>query len=91
MAIQARSEQGKASPKDVNNDRCGTQVYNSQCEDSNRVETIDLLKKQLMSTKRIIRINERSRVLNSESAFQAIHEAYQELSKELEDAYSISQ
>ncbi len=62
-----------------------------KCEDSNRVETIDLLKKQLMSTKRIIRINERSRALNSESAFQAIHEAYQELSKELEDAYSISQ
>lgn len=60
-----------------------------KCRDSDRVETIDLLKDQLVSTKRIVRMNERSRALNPESAFQAIREAYGELQNQLEDAASI--
>ena len=61
-----------------------------RCEDSGRVETIDLLKDQLISTKTVIRMNERSRALDPASVFQAICEAYQDLHEQLEDAASVS-
>ncbi len=62
-----------------------------KCVDTNRVETIDLLKDRLISTKRIVRMNERSRALNPESAFQAIREAYQELREDIHAAPGISE
>ena len=62
-----------------------------RCQDSDRVETIDLLKDQLISTKAIVRLNPRSRALDPEAAFQAIREAYLDLYDELESAASVSQ
>ena len=62
-----------------------------RCHDSNRVETIDLLKDQLISTKAIVRMNPRSRALSSGAAFQAIREAYLDLHDELDSAASVSQ
>lgn len=61
-----------------------------KCADTARVETIDLLKDQLISTKRIVRLNERSRALDPDSAFQAILEAYKELYDDLLCAADIS-
>ena len=57
-----------------------------RCRDTGRVETLDLLKDQLISTKRIVRMSNRSRALDAESAFQAICAAHQELECSLEDA-----
>ena len=61
-----------------------------KCQDTDRVETIDLLKDQLISTKAIVRMNPRSRALDSEAAFQAIREAYQDLHDELTASASVS-
>ena len=60
-----------------------------RCEDSGRVETIDLLKDQLISTKGIVRMNQRSRALDTDAAFQAIQEAYEDLHDQLEAAASV--
>ena len=54
-----------------------------RCSDSGRVETIDLLKDQVISTKRIVRLNPRGRALNPTSAFDSIIEAYQDLRDDL--------
>lgn len=62
-----------------------------RCKDTNRVETIDLLKDQLISTKAIVRMNQRSRALVPSAAFQAIRDAYQDLQDELESSPSVSQ
>ena len=62
-----------------------------RCQDSNRVDTIDLLKDQLISTKAIVRMNPRSRALDPGATFQAIREAYLDLHDELESAASVSQ
>ena len=59
-------------------------------KDTRRVETIDLLKDHLISTKRITCVTDRGRALRYDSAFQAIHEAYDDLIGELESAPSIS-
>jgi len=59
------------------------------CDDTNRVETIDLLKDQLVATKSIVRLNDRGRALNPESAFNAVIEAYEELRDEIEEAAGI--
>ena len=61
-----------------------------KCSDTGRVETIDLLQDQLISTKQIIRIDKRSRALDPASAFQSIHQAYQELYNDLLLAADIS-
>ena len=61
-----------------------------KCEDTDRVETIDLLKDQLISTKAIVRMNPRSRALVPAAAFQAIQEAYRDLHDELTAAASVS-
>ena len=61
-----------------------------RCEDSGKVETIDLLKDHLIMRKGIVRMNPRSRALDTDSAIQAIREAYDELRPELEAAASIS-
>ena len=59
-------------------------------DDTNRVETIDLLGDRLVSRKRIVRVGGRGRALSSTSAFQAIREAYDDLSDEIEFASSVS-
>ena len=61
-----------------------------KCQDTDRVETIDLLKDQLISIKRIIRLNERGKALNAESAFRAIHEAYGDLEGDLQMAAGVA-
>ena len=61
-----------------------------KCEDTDRVETIDLLKDQLISTRAIVRMNPRSRALVPAAAFQAIQEAYRDLHDELTAAASVS-
>ena len=61
-----------------------------KCKDTDRVETIDLLKDQLISTKKIVRFNEISRALDPDSAFNAVHEAFQDLRDDLLHATAIS-
>ncbi len=61
-----------------------------KCQDTDRVETIDLLKDQLISTKAIVRMNQRSRALDPGAAFQAIRDAYRDLHDELTVAASVS-
>lgn len=61
-----------------------------KCEDSGRVETINLLNNLFISTKQIVRLNERGRSLDPESAFQAIRDAREELGDDLQNASSIS-
>ena len=61
-----------------------------RCRDTDRVETIDLLKDQVISTKSIVRLNERSRALAPDSAFQAICEAYDDLAEHLQTATGMS-
>ena len=60
-----------------------------KCQDTKHVETLDLLKDQLISTKRIMRVDKRSRAVDSPSAFAAIREAYQEQRDELQEALAI--
>ena len=62
-----------------------------KCHDTDRVETIDLLRDQLISTKAIVRMNPRSRALVPAAAFKAIREAYRDLFEELVAASSVSQ
>ena len=61
-----------------------------KCGDSGRVETIDLLKDQLISTRRIMRMNERGRALDPGSAFRAIRDAYYDLGDPLQQATGVS-
>ena len=61
-----------------------------RCQDTDRVETIDLLKDQLISTRAIVRLNPRSRALDPEAAFQAIREAYRDLHDELTATASVA-
>ena len=66
-------------------------LVRGRCEDTDRVETIDLLKDQMISVKAIMRMNPRSRALEPNAAFEAIREAYGELRPQLESAASVSQ
>ena len=59
------------------------------CLDTGRVETLDLLSDRLISSKRIVKINERSRALDSASAFDAIREAHYEMQPFLQRAMNI--
>lgn len=61
-----------------------------RCEDTGRVEKINLLNDLLISTQQIVRMNERGRALNHEAAFQAIRDAYKGLSDSLQNASSVS-
>lgn len=60
-----------------------------RCFDTGRVETLDLLSDRLVSTKRIMKLNKRSRALDPASAFEAIRDAHHELQPILERAVSI--
>ena len=57
-----------------------------KCNDTDRVETLDLLRDHLVSSKRILRMNPRSRALNPDFTFEVIAETYQELKDNLESS-----
>lgn len=61
-----------------------------KCEDSGKVEPIDLLRDQLISKKQIVRLSERGRALDKDSAYGAIIAAHTELSPALSLASSAS-
>lgn len=60
-------------------------------QETNRVETIDLLKDQLIVQRQIVKLAERSRALSSESAFQAIRSAHDELGDVLRQSSSVGE
>ena len=60
------------------------------CLDSGKVETLDLLRDEFITSRNIVRVNPRSRALEPSSAIQAIREAYTELRPQLEVAAGIS-
>lgn len=62
-----------------------------ECSDSGRVETLDLLKDQLISTVQIVRMNARSRALDTDAAFRAINEAYRDSFDLIQSAASVSE
>lgn len=65
-------------------------VINGRCQDSDRVEPIDLLRDQLIAHRQIISLGPRSRAPSPESAYLAIQSAYNDLHTELENAASIN-
>jgi hypothetical protein len=58
--------------------------------ESGRVETFDLLKDQLVSSRQVVLQQDRHRGVESESMFDAISSAYQELRDELREAAGVS-
>jgi hypothetical protein len=59
--------------------------------DNDKLHTVDLLKDQLIVTKRIIKHSARSRALSSEHAYEAIEEAYLLLRPQLVEASSLGE
>lgn len=59
--------------------------------DTGRVAPIDLLNAHLIANKRVVRVSERSRVVESVSAFEAIREARDELADQIADASAVSE
>ena len=57
--------------------------------ETGRIATVDLLRDQLISTKRILRQSERNRALRAESAYMAIDEAHEELRPHLRRASAV--
>lgn len=55
-------------------------------EEIGRVETIDVLRDQFVVQKQIVRLDERSRSVDPESAFEAVIEAYGTIKEQLEAA-----
>jgi hypothetical protein len=64
-------------------------IVKGQMIDSGRVEPLDLLRDQLISHKRIIRLSERGRAVDSDAAYSAITEAHSELSDQLTTAAAL--
>jgi len=58
--------------------------------ETGRVEHIDLLHEQLISQKQILKLNEKSRALDTSDAYNAIHSAYDELREQIESAPSLT-
>lgn len=65
-------------------------VVKGVLEETDRIATVDLLRDQLISTKRIFRQSVRSRALRPESAYEAIREAHTELRDQLRDAMMVT-
>lgn len=57
---------------------------------TDRVEEIDLLRDALISVKKIVRVDTRTRALSDDAAYAAIEEAYRELRSDLEQAAAAS-
>lgn len=64
-------------------------VVKGRCEDTGKVESIDLLRDQLIAKKQIVRLGERSRALDKDSAYSAITTAYEEMKDQLKAAPSV--
>ena len=60
------------------------------CEDSGKVETLDLLKDNIIATKQVVRMGGRGRAIDSESAFRAIGESYSQFSDEIAKSVDVS-
>ena len=60
------------------------------CEDSGRVETLDLLKDNIIATRQVVRLGGRGRAIDPESAFQAIGESYAQFSEEIAESVDVS-
>lgn len=58
-------------------------------EDTGKVETIDLLRDQLIAHKQVLRLGERSRAVVTDSAFDAIRAAHDELGDDLRRAAAV--
>lgn len=59
-------------------------------DETNRVETIDLLRDQLIVRKQVLRLGERSRAVDADSVIQAIQTAHEELVAELRQAPGVA-
>ena len=57
--------------------------------DTERVETIDLLRDRLVSAQHVVRLGDRSRALDPSSAFEAINNAYQVLKDDLDQGLAV--
>ena len=57
--------------------------------DTGHLDTINLLGDQIIVRKKILRLNEHGRAVDSASAFQGIREAYSELETEIQSASSV--
>ncbi|MBA2725549.1 MAG: hypothetical protein H0U53_06130 [Actinobacteria bacterium] len=64
-------------------------VVRGQDEETGRVETVDLLSDRLISSQQIVLASERTRTLNTRSAYAAIRRAHRELQDELIGAAAI--
>jgi hypothetical protein len=60
-------------------------------DQSGKVETIDLLRDQLIARKQMLRLREKGRAVDPDSAFDAINAAYEELRVQLREAGGIAQ
>lgn len=65
-------------------------VVKGKCLDSNRVETVDLLRDKFIVDVKVVRLNERTRAVDEHSIIKQIEEAYEALKDQLERATSIS-
>jgi hypothetical protein len=66
-------------------------TFKVKAVEDDRVDLIDLLKDELVVTKRVVKVDEISRAVDDASVYQAIEEAYAELKPELELAASIAE
>jgi len=58
--------------------------------DSGSIEEVDVLSSQVITRRRIVRLNERTRVLDPDSAYSEIRAAFGELREDIESASAIS-
>jgi hypothetical protein len=63
-------------------------VVRGRNQETDAIDEVDVLRDQLISSKRIFRMDQRSRVLDDASAYTAIEEAHAELRSDLEAAAS---
>lgn len=59
-------------------------------EGTGKVEEVDVLRDQLIAKRRMVRLADRTRAIDPDSAYASIQEAYEELKDDLESAASLS-
>ena len=64
-------------------------VVRGRCNDSGRVETVDLLRDKFIVDARVVRLNERTRAVDERSIIGEIEMAYEKLKDQLESATSV--
>lgn len=65
-------------------------VVRGKCSDSNRVETVDLLRDKFIVDAKVVRLNTRTRAVDEQSIIEQIEAAYTALKDQLETAASVS-